>query len=142
MPRIDTGIRIDAPPAAVWATLVDTAAWPEWNPLLLKLKGTLKLGEFVTVVLGAGKRPIAIKPQVVAHEEGREFRWRGSADAAFVFTGEHHFIVQADGAGTRFVHGERFSGLLAGPLLAIIGGETKAGFVAMNEALKARCEAG
>ncbi|XLM21773.1 SRPBCC domain-containing protein, partial [Chromobacterium piscinae] len=56
--------------------------------------------------------------------------------------GEHYFRLEAlaDG-GTRFHHGEDFSGIL----LPLIGGAllegVRQGFLLMNQALKRRCEA-
>lgn len=56
--------------------------------------------------------------------------------------GEHYFQLQArDGGGTRLLHGERFSGLLLPLLKSNLQGPTRAGFEAMNLALKARAEA-
>lgn len=40
----------------------------------------------------------------------------------------------------RFTQGENFSGLLVGVLKASLDGGTKAGFMAMNTALKERAE--
>lgn len=91
-------------------------------------------------------------PLAVCHavKPGEELRWRGSLPIPGLFVGEHYFRVEpAPGssgssgaqAGTRFVHGERFSGLL----LPLVGGmlkDTEKGFVSMNEALKKTVEQG
>ena len=41
---------------------------------------------------------------------------------------------------TQLTHGEYFTGLFSGVLMKMIGEDTKAGFEAMNAALKARVE--
>ena len=58
-----------------------------------------------------------------------------------IFDGEHDFqSVPLARSQARFVHGQKFSGVLIPFVKARLDGGTKAGFVAMNEALKLRAE--
>ncbi len=81
-------------------------------------------------------------PTVLTAIPGRELRWLGTVLTPWIFAGEHYFLLDPTSNGaTNLTHGERFSGMLSplimrGQLLAA----TKAGFVAMNEALKRRSE--
>jgi hypothetical protein len=60
-----------------------------------------------------------------------------------LFDGEHGFEIHPEGEGrVRLEQWERFSGFLVPLLWRRIAAPTRAGFVAMNEALKARAEAG
>jgi hypothetical protein len=78
---------------------------------------------------------------VLAARPQEEFRWVGKFVVRGLFDGEHFFELQPDGAkGTRFVHGERFTGVLVGMARASLEGPTRAGFEAMNLALKQRAE--
>ena len=60
-----------------------------------------------------------------------------------IFDGEHYFIIQSSGSNqTTFIQGENFTGLFSGVLFHMIGENTEKGFQLMNQALKARVEAG
>lgn len=74
-------------------------------------------------------------------EPERELRWLGRVLLPGIFDGEHSFRIEPAGEGrVRFVQAERFSGVLV-PLFGKTLEKTKAGFIAMNEALKERAEA-
>jgi hypothetical protein len=58
-----------------------------------------------------------------------------------LFDGEHYFEIGPAAAGrASFTQGEKFSGLIVGLAKASLDRGTKAGFVAMNAALKSRAE--
>lgn len=138
MKHLRTEIVIAAPVETVWATLTDFASYPNWNPLITSLEGDISEGGKVEAsILG-----MTIKPRIQRLDANSELRWLGHAGVPGLFDGEHYFRLESRGEGsTRFVHGERFSGLLI-PIFGIIGlfGRTERGFIAMNEALKARAE--
>ena len=72
---------------------------------------------------------------------GEELRWRGRFLLPGIFDGEHYFRLEAAAPGVaRLVHGERFSGLLVPLFKSSLDRETRAGFEAMNAALKTRVE--
>ena len=140
--RLHTEIEIDAPPEAVWATLTNTDKFGEWNPFIHEMKGELAVGNTLSVTLGApGKARMSFKPQVLRADENRELRWRGKLLVGGLFDGEHAFELQPTDKGTRFVHHERFSGLLVPLLKGMLERDTRPGFEAMNAALKQRVEA-
>jgi hypothetical protein len=89
-----------------------------------------------------GGRQMTFRPKVLAVMPRRELRWRRRLLLPGVFDGEHRFAIEPFGAGrVRFVHEERFTGLLV-PLFARgLDQHTRPGFDAMNAALKARAEA-
>lgn len=141
MRRIDTQIDIAAPPERVWSILADTARWNEWNPFVRSFEGELREGARVKVKIGPpGKGTTTFRPRLLAVRPGRELRWLGRLGLPGLFDGEHHMSLEPlpDG-GTRFHHGERFSGLLV-PLLGGLLRATEQGFTAMNQALKAKAE--
>jgi hypothetical protein len=143
MREIQTEIRIEAPPAEVWRVLTDFAAYPAWNPFVKRVEGELRVGArleiFVQVPEGRGMK---FKPEVLRVEEARELRWLGSLPVPGLFNGEHIFRLEPAGAeGTRFLHGERFKGLLI-PLMGGTLVKVERGYLLMNEALKARVEGG
>ena len=141
MRTIRTEIGIDRLAAAVWAVLVDIDTWPEWNPFA-KASGRLAVVERLSVeITPPGKRPMTFRPTVVKLEPGRELRWLGHLGFPGLFDGEHGFRVVPEDAGRcRFEHFETFRGILVAPILWMVGETTRAGFEAMNRALKVRAE--
>ena len=138
-----TEIEINAPASTVWATLTDTASFPEWNPFIKSLTGDLTVGNRLAVTLQSeGNAPMNFTPTILKAQENQELRWLGKLGAKGIFDGEHYYILQETAQGTtQFRHGENFSGMLAYVLFALIGEDTEKGFTAMNDALKARVEA-
>jgi hypothetical protein len=142
MREIRTSVDIDATPEAVWSVLADFSAYPEWNPFIRSISGTLAQGEQLDVSLGAsGKKPMSFTPVVTAVIPGEEFAWLGHLGMKGIFDGHHHFQLSVSGTGTRLDHFEEFSGVLSPVVLASIGRTTTRGFEEMNQALKDRTEA-
>ncbi len=141
MRTIRTEVGIDRPAADVWAILADIDRWPEWNPFA-KASGRLAVGEKLHVeIRPPGKRAMTFRPTVVKLDPGAELRWLGHLGLPGLFDGEHGFHIEPEGDGRcRFHHFETFKGVLAGPLLWLVGDATRRGFEAMNLALKARAE--
>ncbi len=84
--NLETTVDILAPAEVVWAVLTDTAAWPEWNPIL-KCEGRFEQGQRLEVTAHLpGRSPQTFKPTVLTGEctEGRA-GWHllpGTADEA------------------------------------------------------------
>ncbi len=142
MHDIATTIDIAATPDRVWSILVDFPAHPQWNPFVRSIEGTPRVGDRLTVsIRPPGGKGMTFRPTVLAAEPGRELRWRGHLLFPGLFDGEHYFRIEPLGPGlVRFVHGERFSGLLVPFAKSSLDRGTRAGFEAMNGALKARAE--
>jgi hypothetical protein len=143
--EIATEIGIDAPPARVWQVLVDFPAYPGWNPFIRALRGEARTGARLDAsIQPPGRAAMRFTPRVLHCAPEQELRWLGHFLVPRLFDGEHAFVLQpVAGGGTRFLHSERFAGLLV-PLLfgTAMREATRAGFEAMNRALKARVEAG
>jgi hypothetical protein len=143
MVDIRTAVEIGAPPAEVWSVLIDFAGMAAWNPFIRSIVGEAVAGSRLRVTIAPpGKTERTFEPSVLAAVPGRELRWLGTVLGGWMFSGEHYFqLAPAQPGATLFVHGERFSGILAplimrGQMLAA----TERGFALMNEALKKRCE--
>src|SRR5512144_1698492 len=138
--EIATEIEIDATARHVWDVLADFAAYPRWNPFLLRVEGTPATGRRIRCrfELPRGFRALACATILKAEPE-QELRWAGSLPG--LFRGEHYFVIERASAATvRFRHGEIFSGMflpLAWPVLRSRGREV---YEAMNLALKERVE--
>ncbi len=143
MPTIlHTEILIDAPPATVWAILTDFVAYPDWNPFVSSAVGTLAVGERLVIrLVPPGGKPVTFKPTVTEVDAGRSLEWLGRLVLPGVFDGRHRFELLPNGDGTRLVQTERFSGVVVPVMRRSLDTHTRAGFEAMNTALKARAEA-
>lgn len=140
--EVVTEAQINASTADVWRVLTDFPAHPTWNPFIQYIAGPLAVGAKLTVtVQPPGGKGMTFRPTVRAVTPGQELRWLGRFLVPGLFDGEHYFLLTPTGAGqTRLVHGERFSGLLVSLARSGLDTGTRAGFAAMNQALKERVE--
>jgi hypothetical protein len=141
--EIVSAIEINAPPSRVWNVLTDFAHFPEWNPFVRYIEGEPRQGERLRVTIAPpGGRQMTFTPTILAADTTQELRWLGRFLLPGLFDGEHYFKLEALPPGrSRLVHGERFSGLLVPFVRKSLEKSTRAGFEAMNRALKERVEA-
>jgi hypothetical protein len=142
MHELRTEIEIEATPERVWSILLDFPSHPEWNPFVRSIKGAAKVGDRLTVsIQPQGGKGMTFRPMVAVVAPHQELRWIGRFLLPGIFDGEHYFqIEQLAPQRVRFIHGEKFSGVLVPFAKSSLNGGTKAGFIAMNEALKVRAE--
>jgi hypothetical protein len=141
MKNIQTEILILADTAKVWDVLMNFDSYPKWNPFITSISGERKLGNRLTVSINPpGGKGMTFKPNILTLEANKEFRWKGKLGINGIFDGEHYFILELqENDKTKFIHGEKFSGLLV-PLLGKILDKTHKGFQLMNESIKKECE--
>jgi hypothetical protein len=139
--ELQASIEIDAPAERVWGVFSDLGRYEEWNPFMRQAEGEFIEGTKLAIKLEPpGGRQIEFKPTVLEVEPGRSVRWLGRFILPGIFDGEHTLAVEAVGESTaRFAQRERFSGILTA-FSGKLFDRTQAGFEAMNEALKRRCE--
>lgn len=143
MREIKTQIEINAAPERVWAVLTDFEQAPSWNPFIRSMTGPLAEGRRIEVLIQPpGQSAMTFKPMLLTVKPARELRWRGSLVLPGVFDGEHAFLLdEIAPQKTRLTQSETFSGLLAHLIMSdSMLQATRAGFIAMNEALKRRAE--
>lgn len=140
--EIATEIEIDGSAQRVWDVLADFAAYPHWNPFLLKVHGMPETGQRIRFwfELPRGFKAPACAT-VLKADRGRELRWAGSVPG--LFTAEHYFVFERAGTSKlRVRHGEVFSGLLLPLVWPILRSRGREVYEAMNIALKKRVERG
>ena len=139
--ELHTEIDIDATPEVVWQVLTDLDRWAGWNPFITSSVGTAEVGEtLVNRMEPPGGKAITFKPQVTVVEDGKTFEWLGTLGFSGVFDGRHRFDIEASPTGTKLIQSESFDGALVRFMRKSLDTQTKAGFEAMNAALKARAE--
>lgn len=137
--RVET--EIEASADQVWNVLADRAAYPEWNPFIVRSEGALTVGETITNVMRSGGTDRTFAPTLLAVTPNRELRWIGRLYIPGLFDGEHSFVIEELAPGrVRLVQEETFKGALVPFLTGMLRGETLPGFQAMNDALAARAQ--
>jgi len=141
--ELSTEIVIAASPDKVWSILSDFSSYPEWNPFVVYIQGRLEKHAKLDVKLRPPGGPaMKLRPQVTTLLPGKQLAWTGRVLVPGMFDGEHRFEVWPLGSErTLLIHAERFRGLLVPILKNTLEGGTRAGFEAMNEAIKERAEA-
>ncbi|MBI4591057.1 MAG: SRPBCC domain-containing protein [Candidatus Rokubacteria bacterium] len=142
MLQLRTVIDIHASADQVWRVLTDFSAYREWNPYIISISGELRRGARLKVrVQPPAGRSLTFRPTVLVADQKRELRWLGRLLFPGIFEGEHAFqITPLEKDQVRFVQHETFRGLLVPLLRRWLNGQTRAGFVAMDRALKERAE--
>ena len=147
----EASVDIDAPIEAVWAVMLDTEAYGEWNPFVVRAECATppRVGEPIVLHVrwanGTGTRS---PERISAIEPPRDEDGVRRATLAYVFEGwpaklglvrgtRSQTLTQAPGGPTRYETIEEFSG----PLVRLAGpGRVAEGFRRHAEALKRRCE--
>ena len=127
---------IAAPARAVWATLVDTDRWPEWDPHVERVDGQAVLGGKIRMHTNMSSTTIPV--HVAEFEPPHRMVWRGGLPFGLM-TGTRTFcLVETDGSTTFDLH-EVFTGPLVG-ILSRFMPDLQPAFEAHVEGLRARIE--
>ncbi len=140
--EIRTEIAINATPARVWDVLTDFPRYPDWNPFVLEVEGTVRQNAMIRYrfEMPRGVR-IWTAATVPKFEHESELRFSANFLTPTVFRGDHYFVIQPTGQnGVIFHHGENISGLLFPVIRLILQNYGPPIFQALNGALKQRAE--
>ena len=142
MKEITTEIIINAPPRTVWTILTNFSEYPEWNPFITSLEGTVSEGNRIKITLSPpDSNTMVFKPVIEVFEENKKLQWLGRLSLPGLFDGRHTFEIIDTGNNTSiFIQREAFRGLLVPLLAKSLDNNTKRGFILMNEKLKQKCE--
>ena len=142
MKEIKNSIEIEASPERVWQVLTDFEQYPQWNPFMRRIIGSVEEGSRLEVTMGAsGKNAMTFRPVLLKVRVNQEMRWLGRLLLPKIFDGEHSFVLEPiDQNRVRFTQSEKFSGLLLPIFARSMDADTQRGFAEMNKALKTRAE--
>lgn len=141
MRHIKTDIKIKAPIGRVWDILATFSGYNTWNPFIIQASGEAKVGEKLMITLRPKpKQTFKFSPVLTTVVPGNILIWKGKFLFPGLFDGEHKFRLIEDGKGTKLIQEELFSGILPPILPQSMFDHTKAGFEAMNVALKQKAE--
>ena len=141
MKTISVVTDIAAPVETVWAELCAVSDYSEWNPFITAFDGPLTLGSRPTIrIAPPGGRAMTFRPTIIRIEDREHLEWLGRVIVPGIFDGRHSFHLEAlSDHRTRLTQTEDFSGLLV-VLAGTVVERTRAGFTAMNLALRLRAE--
>ena len=98
-------IAIPASTDAVWAVLVDTEAYPQWNPVFVEVEGAYTEGETVlNKVRDPGGAVLEMTALVETVRPGAELRQSGGIPGILTF--DHRWLLESIEGGTRVVQHE------------------------------------
>jgi hypothetical protein len=137
-----SSVGLAAPPQAVWAVLIDFAAYPDWNPFIVQAEGVAAVGGRLRLRMQPmNGSAVSLRPTVVEVLPCRRLRWQGRLGVPGLFDADHVFTIEPQGASaSRLVQREQFSGLLVPLFKGSLNRGTLPAFHAMNTALKERAE--
>ena len=134
-------IEIQSTPERVWEILTDFVKYPEWNPLLTRAEGKLKVGEKVNLTAKPASSEMNLLCTVTTVEPNRQFSWKFHVGLPILIRGEHIFKIESINENkVRFIDREIFHGLLVPLQAKNLETNAKPAMIAMGKALKARVE--
>jgi hypothetical protein len=138
---IEHRIGVQASADAIWQAIADLDRWHEWNPLYPQAAGTIRIGGTLELTLALpGQPPRQIAPVVLDWVPGEQLHWKLSMMGGLVKTVRYIEIEQLAETSCIVANGEILGGLMGPSVGKQMGRAIHRGFVAFNEALKARAE--
>lgn len=112
--KIETEITIHASPETIWKILLNFHEYPNWNPFITEIQGSVEVGNQIQVkIKPQGGKTMIFKPIVLSKKENKELKWLGKLLFKGIFDGEHNFeLIDNKNGTTQFIQSEKFSGLL------------------------------
>lgn len=141
MKEIYTEIEINASASIVWNILIDFDNYPNWNPFIQKISGSLQGGaQIEAFIKPPNSNGMKFKPKILTYRPEKELKWLGNLWIPKLFDGEHSLIIKKISENkVLFIQKEMFSGLFI-PFFSGLLKDTEAGFEMMNQALKKEAE--
>lgn len=139
--QVEHRIGVQAPAEVTWQVIHDLAAWESWNPTYPRATGEIRIGGPLALTVALpGQAPMEIRPVVLEWVPNEQLHWKLRMVGGLVRTLRYIEIEAVSETGCIVSNGEYIGGVLGGSVVRRIGRSAYRGFLAMNEALKARAE--
>jgi len=100
MPVYRTTFAVDAPAARVWQALTALERYPEWNPQIPRICGSLRPGERIDLQLALPDRaPMNLTATIEEARPDALLTWRGHVLAPWFFEGYRRFEIEPVASG-------------------------------------------
>jgi hypothetical protein len=140
--RVEDRVGIQAPAEVIWSVVQDLATWADWNPTYPRAEGEIRIGAMLSLDLALpGQSVQALQAKVLDWVPNEQLHWQLSLLGGMIKTLRYIEITPLAATGCVVDNGEIFGGLMGPSLGRRMRGPVRRGFLAMNEALKARAEA-
>ncbi|WP_419487659.1 SRPBCC family protein [Chryseobacterium bernardetii] len=74
--KIETEITIHATPEKIWKILSNFHEYPDWNPFITEIQGSVEVGNQIQVkIKPQGGKIMIFKPVVLLKKENKELQW-------------------------------------------------------------------
>lgn len=142
MREIKTEIQISSKPDRVWSILMDLPGWAEWNPIVNKIEGDLKVGSTLDITMcnDKGKDSQKYKGTITALDENKRFSFVAKMIASFLFSVDRIIELKDSDEGTFFTQKEVYTGLMVSLFWNKLNDMATKMLNSMNEALKKKSE--
>lgn len=141
MKELRTEILVQATPERMWQIITELDKWPDWNPFIHHAIGQAEVGKKVDITVASPGKDMTLHCVVTGVDPNHSLSWKYHVGLPALFQGEHSFTIEPVGGGqVRFIDREIFNGLMVPLQAKDIDTNSKRGFEAMDQALKARAE--
>ncbi len=115
MKQFSAKTNIKASKEIIWAILTDAPNYPQWDPWVVRIEGTIAAGQSITAYTKLSPRAFPVK--VAVFEPEKKMTWVGGLPLG-LFKGVRTFTLEPCSDGSiDFTVGEEFTG----PLLPLFG---------------------
>ncbi len=136
MKQFSAEVDINGTPEQVWAVLTNAAAYPDWDPNMNSIEGSISLGEQLVLHTTLSKR--AFKVNVKELSTNKRMVWTSGMPLG-LFKGERTFEITPTDNGVHFRLHEVFSGIMS-PLIGRMIPDLHPSFLKFVQGLKAEVE--
>ncbi len=142
MKEIKTEMQIAASPDKVWEILMNLPEWANWNPIITKIEGELKVGSELSITMAdeKGNPGRNYKSTITAIDEHKRFRFIGKMMAKFMFSADRIIELEESPKGTRFTQREVYTGIMVSLFWKKMNTDATRMLRIMNLALKKKVE--
>ncbi len=132
---------IEAPLKSVWEILSDFDRYPEWNPLIGKIRGNVAEGALVLAYVCPLK--VYFPVRIISFKPMQEIIWQGRMPTASLMQGEHYYYLKDLGNNhTELIHGETFTGSLSDFMPPFLLSQLQDAYEFHNQKIKIIAESG
>jgi hypothetical protein len=136
--EVQESLVIPAAGRDVFATLMEWARYPEWNPYITRLDGQAQVGAPIQVYFSMGFGPrLPLSCRVAQTDPGKQvLAWDYKAMFGWLYSARHSFVIEDLKAGQcRIVQTEKIQGLAACGLFSLFHRLLGQRFQVMHQAL-------
>ena len=136
-------VEIEAPAEHVWAILMDTPGYAQWNAFTTRVDTNFEVGSPVDLYVTLGPLKLKQPERIQSVEPPHLLAWGMTMGPAWLLSARRDQRLEPLSATRcRYVTTDAFNGMLTPLVVWLFGGSIRRGFNAMALSLKQHAEAG